>query len=112
MKRLLIAIAFVCATTASAAPAGLPAECLERLKAHTDRMKKELGLTDAQVAAMRNEMERHHGQLMTARAEHRSAIAKVLTPEQLAKMEGKHAERRQKMMERCAGDDDMPKGKH
>jgi len=125
-KGLLIAIALAFAPTTLAAPAtpatpaapaqaataGLPGECIERLRAHAEKMKKELGLSEAQSAAIRNEMQRHHGLMMTARADHRSAIAKILTPEQLAKMEGKHAERRQKMMERCAGEDDMPKGMH
>ena len=93
------------ATPAAKAVAGLPGECLERLRTHADKMKKELGLSETQAAAMRNEMERFHGQLLMARADHRSATAKILTPEQLAKLEGKHAERRQKMMERCAGED-------
>lgn len=136
MKKLLIATAFALAAAATsaafAAPAtpatpatpaaspaakavaGLPAECLERVRAHAERMKKELALTDAQVASIRNEMERYHGQLLTARADHRSAVAKLLTAEQNAQMESHHSDRRQKIMERCAGgmDDDMPRGKH
>ena len=103
-RRLLLIATLALASTASAAPAGLPADCLERLRAHADQMKKELGLTEVQATAMRNEFERYHGQLLTARAEHRNSLAKILTPEQLAKVEGKHAERQQKMLERCAGD--------
>ena len=95
-----------------AAPSSLPPACIERLRAHAEQMKKELGLTDAQAAALRNEMERFHGQLLTARADHQSAVAKVLTPEQFAKVEGKHAARRQKMMERCEDGDDMGDAEH
>lgn len=98
-------------------PAGMPPECADKLRAHAEKMKKELALTEAQAAAVRNEMQRFHGQLMTARADHHSAIAKILTPEQLAKMEGKHSERRQKRMEKCGADmdddhDEAPKSKH
>lgn len=100
------------ATPAAKATPGVPAECMQRLQAHAERMKKELGLTDAQVASMRNELERYHGQMMTARADHRSNVAKILTPEQNAKMDEHHAERRDRMMERCGdGDDDMSQGK-
>jgi len=100
------------ATPAAKATPGVPAECMQRLQAHAERMKKDLGLTDAQAASMRNELERYHGQMMTARADHRSNVAKILTPEQNAKMDEHHAARRDRMMERCGdGDDDMSQGK-
>ena len=105
MKSLMMVAAIVLASVAGAAPADVPAECLERLRAHADKMKKELGLTEAQAAALRNEFERYHGQLLTARADHRNAVAKILTAEQQAKVDAKHAERRKKFMERCAGED-------
>jgi Spy/CpxP family protein refolding chaperone len=104
MNKLLLLAALLLGSSVSAAPAGLPAECLDDLRAHADKMRKELALSDAQAAALRNEFERYHGQLLTARADHRSAVAKILTPEQQAKVDAKHAERRKKMLERCAGD--------
>ena len=127
MKRLTIAFALGLAAVAAAAPASppasapkaaaapaakaapaatLPPECVERLKQHAERMKKELGLTDAQAAAVRNENERFRGALMTARAEHREKLAAILSPEQMAKLEGKGREMREKRMARCAMDDD------
>lgn len=124
MKTLLLAATLGAALAATAAPAptsapvapatpaaraaaaGIPPECIERLRAHAEKMKKELGLTEAQAAAVRDEAHRHHSQLLTARADHRSAMAKILTPEQMAKLDGKRSEMRQKHMDACAMDDD------
>lgn len=95
------------AKAAPAAPAAqLPPECAEKLHKRAEKMKKELGLTEQQAAAVRNENERFRGVLMTARADHRSALARILTPEQMAKLDGKRGEMRQKALERCGGDDD------
>lgn len=95
------------ATPAATPPAaGLPPECVQRMKAHADKMKQELGLSEAQAAALRTEMERHHGAMLQARAEHKAAVAKILTPEQQAKVDAKRGEMRDRMMERCAMDDD------
>lgn len=94
-----------------AQPAGMPPECMQRMKAHAEKMKQELGLSEAQAAALRTEMERHHGAMLQARAEHKAAVAKILTPEQQAKVDSKRGEMRHKMMERCAMDDDDGEGK-
>lgn len=125
MKHLLIAAALGLSVAAFAAPATpatpakpaakaaqatpaaqLSPECIERIRKKAEKMKKELGLTDAQAAAVRNENQRFRGVLMTAGADHRAALARILTPEQLAKAEGMRGERRQKRMEGCKVDDD------
>jgi Spy/CpxP family protein refolding chaperone len=125
MKHLLIAAALGLSLAAAAAPATpaapaktaakaapaapaaqLPPECVERIKKKAERMKKELGLTEEQATAVRNENQRFRGVLLTAGADHRAVLAKILTPEQMAKVEGKRGERRQKRMDGCRIDDD------
>lgn len=95
------------AKAAPAAPAAqLPPECVERIRKQAEKMKKELGLNEEQATAVRNENQRYRGVLMSANADHRTALAKILTPEQLAKVEGKRGERRQKRIDGCKVDDD------
>ena len=83
MKTLLLAATLGAALAATAAPAptsapvapatpaaraaaaGIPPECIERLRAHAEKMKKELGLTEAQAAAVRDAVSYTHLTLPT-----------------------------------------------
>jgi predicted lipid-binding transport protein (Tim44 family) len=94
------------AATAAAPAAQLPPECVERIRKKAEKMKKELGLTEEQAAAVRNENQRFRGVMLTAAADHRAALAKILTPEQMSKLEGKRGELRQKRMDGCKVDDE------
>ncbi len=104
---LLFASALGLAAAASAAPAPPPAgptpeqraERLERMRETGEQMKKELGLSESQAAAVRTENQRYMGVLQTARAEHRAALSKILTPEQMAKLDAMMKERREDRME-------------
>lgn len=89
----------------------LPPACAERLKQRAERMKKDLGLTDAQAESIRAENERHRAALVAARDAHRAAIDKILTPEQKAKADAKRGEfeerRKARMAQRMERCDDM-----
>lgn len=96
MKTLMMAAVLGLTTAVFAAPAPQAAPTAppapmtrEQRQAQAQDLKKELGLTDTQATALRNENERFRGVLISARAEHRSNINKILTPEQVAKLEAK-----------------------
>jgi Spy/CpxP family protein refolding chaperone len=99
MKRLMIVAAVLgLSGSALAAPAPaakpahqLPPECVEQLKRHAEKLKKELGLSDAQAEAIRAENQRYRAELLAGHLAHRIAVDRILTPEQKAKADAKRA---------------------
>lgn len=82
----------------------------ERAEKKTERMTKELGLSEEQAAKIKEinashfaEMEKHREAIKVSRDQHKAEMDAVLTPEQKEKLESLREEKKAKMKARKEG---------